>query len=134
MDEPNQVESPKETRNEFRGKCFSCNEIGHMKRDCTNKSFNHVKDFYCHNFHGMGHNAIDCRKPKYDNDRRHSRMSWYTNPKDRRRSNERTLREGRPYEERRQIMCYKCNYFGHIAQNCHAPIDQKNPRSRTLVC
>ena len=42
LDEPKQVESPKETRYEFRSKCFSCNKIGHMKRDCKNKSFNHV--------------------------------------------------------------------------------------------
>ena len=42
LDEPKKVESPKETRYEFKGKYFSCNEIGHMKRDCTNKSFNHV--------------------------------------------------------------------------------------------
>ena len=100
-----------------------------MKRDCTNKSFNHVKGFYFHNFHGMGHNAIDCRKPKYDNDRRNSRMSRNTNLVDRRRSNERTLREGRYYEDRRQIMCYKCNHLGHIAQDCH----QQNPRSRAPV-
>ena len=59
LDEPKQVEFPKETRYEFRGKFFLCNEIGHMKRDCANKSFNHLKDFYCHNCHGMGHNAID---------------------------------------------------------------------------
>ena len=44
LDEPKQVEYPKEARYEFRGKCFSCNEIGHMKRDFTNNSFNHVKD------------------------------------------------------------------------------------------
>ena len=67
MDESKQVKSPKETRYEFKGKCFFCNEIGHMKRDCTYKSFNHVKDFYSHNFHGMGHNSIDFTKPKYDN-------------------------------------------------------------------
>ena len=36
----------------------------------------------------MGHNEIDYRKPQYDNDRRNSRMSKYTNPVDRRRSNE----------------------------------------------
>ena len=80
---------------------FLYNEIGHIKRDCTNKSFNHVKKFYCHNFYGMGHNAIDCRKPKYDNDRRKNRMYTYTNPTNRRISNERTSREGRPYEDRR---------------------------------
>lgn len=67
LDEPKQVESPKKTRYEFRGKCFSCNEIGHMKRNCTNKSFNHVTNFNSHNFHGMGHKEIDCKKPKYDN-------------------------------------------------------------------
>ena len=98
MDEPKKVETLKETRYKFRGKCFLCNEIGHMKRDCTNKSFNHVKDFYCHNCHGMGHKASDCRKPNYDNDRKNSRMSRNINPIDRRRSNERTSSEGRPYE------------------------------------
>ena len=101
LDEQKHVETPKETMYEFRGKCFLCNEIGHMKRDCTNKSFNHVKDFYCHNCFGMGHNEIDCKKPKYDNDRRNSRMSRHTNLANRRRSNERTSREGRYYEERR---------------------------------
>ena len=84
LDEPKQVESPKETSYEFRGKFFSCNEIGHMKRNCTNKSFNHVMDFYFHNCHGMGHRVIDCRKPKYDNDRRNSRMSGNIIPPDRR--------------------------------------------------
>ena len=109
MDEPKQVESPKETRYEFRGKCFLYNETGHIKRDCTKKLFNHVKDFYCHNCHGMDHKAIDCKKPKYDNDRRNSRMSRNANPVDRRRSNERTLREGRFYEDNKQIVCYQCN-------------------------
>lgn len=101
LDEPKQVQSPKETRYEFRGKYFLYNEISHMKRNCTNKSFNNVKDFYCHNFHGMGHKAIYYRKPKYNNDRRNSRMFKNSNPTDRKRSNERTSREGRPYEDRR---------------------------------
>ena len=74
MDEPKKVESPKETRYEFRGKCFSCNEICHVKRDCTNKSFIHVTNFYCHNYHGVGHKEIDCKKPKYDNDKGNNRM------------------------------------------------------------
>ena len=101
LDEPKKVESPKGTRYEFRDKFFSCNEIGHMKRDCTNKSFNHVKDFYCHNFHDMGYNEIVCRKPKYDNDRRYGRISRNTNPTNRVRYNEMTSREGRSYEDRR---------------------------------
>ena len=89
LDEPKQVEFPKETRYEFRGKCFSCNEIGHMRRDCTNKAFNHVKKFYCHNYHGIGHNASDCRKPKYDNDKRNGRMFRNINSTDKIRYNER---------------------------------------------
>ena len=115
LDKLKQVESPKETRYECRGKYFLCDEIGHMKRYCTNKSFNHVKEFYCHNCHGMAYNPINCRKPKYDNDRRNSRMSRHTNPMNRRRSNEMTSREGRPYKERRKNSCYKSNNFGHIA-------------------
>ena len=103
LDEPKQVETPKTAGYEFRGKCFLYNEKSYMKRDCTNKSFSHVKDFYfyCHNCHGMGHKAIDCRKPKYDNDRRNNRISRNTNPIDRRRSNERKMIEERPYEDRR---------------------------------
>ena len=68
LDEPKKVESPKETKYEFRINFFSCNEIGNMQRDCTNKSFNHVTNFYCHNFHGICHKAIDCKKSTYDND------------------------------------------------------------------
>ena len=49
----------------------------------------------------MSHKEIDCRKPKYDNDRRKRGISRNTNPTDRRRSNEKTSREGRPYEESR---------------------------------
>ena len=79
---------------------FLCNEIGHMKRNYTNKSFNHVMKFYYHNCDGIGHNAIDCRKPKYDNDRRNSRMSRNTNPIDR-ISNERTSIERRAYKDKR---------------------------------
>ena len=70
LDEPKKIESPKETSYEFRDKKISCNEIGHMKRDYTNKSFNHVMNFYCHNCHAVGHKEIDCKKPKYDNDKK----------------------------------------------------------------
>ena len=39
------------------------------------------------------------------------------------------------YREKEDLMkkedrsCYKCNNFGHISQNYHAPNDQQNPRS-----
>ena len=82
----------------------------------------------------MGHNEIDFRKPKYDNDRRNSRMSRNTNPIDRRTYNERTSREGISYEGRRKIMFYKCNNLGHISQNCHVPNNQQNPRRRAPIC
>ena len=98
LDEPKQVESTKETRYELSGKYFSCNEIGHMKRDCTNKSFNHVMNFY---FYWLSHKEIDCKKPKYDNNKRNSGMYGNIKLADRRRSNERTSRERRPYEERK---------------------------------
>ena len=37
LDESRHVESLKATKYQFKGKCFLYNEIGHMKRDCTNK-------------------------------------------------------------------------------------------------
>ena len=48
----------------------------------------------------MGHKEINCKKFKYDNDRRNSRMSRNTNPVDRRRSNGRTSRVGRSYKDK----------------------------------
>ena len=39
VDEPKKDEPPKEARCEFRDRCFICNEVGHMKRDCRGKSF-----------------------------------------------------------------------------------------------
>lgn len=107
--DPKQDDPPKETRYVFRGKGFSCNEFGHMKRDCKNNSIKHVIDFYCYNFHGNGHKAIDCKKPKFNNNDRNSRIS--TNLADNGRSN----------GERKKIICYRCNKLGHIARNCRTP-------------
>ena len=39
VDKPKQDEPPKEVRHKLRGRCFICNETGHMKRDYTGKSF-----------------------------------------------------------------------------------------------
>ena len=64
-------------RYEFRGRCNTFNEVGHMKRDCTDKSFKHVKDFYCYNCHGIGHRENDNRKHKFDNDNRNSIMLYW---------------------------------------------------------
>ena len=116
-----------------------------MKRDYIDKSFKHVKIFYLYNFHGIGHKVNDYRKPKFDNDNRNSRMLRSTNPignNERRRSSKRNFRETRPNngdrsnEGRNQIMCYKCNNFGHIVRNFRAPLNQieSNMRNRALVC
>ena len=34
VDKPKQDEPPKEVRCDYMGRCFICNEVGHMKRDC----------------------------------------------------------------------------------------------------
>ncbi|WP_044909110.1 hypothetical protein, partial [[Clostridium] innocuum] len=53
---PKQEESPKGMQREFKGRCFACNTIGHMKRDCTGKQFKPLNG-YCYNCHGFGHRA-----------------------------------------------------------------------------
>ena len=82
-DEPKKrkkVESSKEARHEFRGRCFICNEVGHMKRDCTGKSLKPITNFYCYNCHGYGDREIDCKKPKFHSHNANSRMFRNTNP------------------------------------------------------
>ena len=59
VDKSKQDEPPKEARNEFKGRCFICNEVGHMKRDCTGKSFKPITNFYCYNWHGYGHKIVE---------------------------------------------------------------------------
>ena len=66
VDKPKQDEPPKEVRHEFRGRCFICNEVVHMKRYFTSKSFKPITNFYCYNFHGYGHKEVDCKKLKFD--------------------------------------------------------------------
>ena len=56
-----------------------------MKRDYTCKSFKHISKLYCYNCHGYEHNAVDCKKPKFDNDNANSRMFRDTNPTGNRR-------------------------------------------------
>ena len=78
--QPKKDDSPKEVRHEFKGRCFICNEFGHMKRDCTSKSFKPITNFYCYNCHGYGHKEVDCKKNKFDNNNENSRMFRDTNP------------------------------------------------------
>ena len=80
VDKPKQDELPKEVRHEFRGRCFICNKVGHMKRDCTGKSFKPITNFYCYNCHGYGHKVVECKKPKFDGNNGNSRMFRNTNP------------------------------------------------------
>ena len=81
------------------------------------KSFKPISNFYCHNCHGYGHNVVDCKKPKFDNDNENSRMFRDINPTGNRRKRSHNNDSG----ERRQIVCYRCNNLGHITRNCRAP-------------
>ena len=67
-------------------------QVGHMKRDCTSKSFKPITNFYYYNCHGFGHKIVDCKKPKFDSNNRNSRMFRDTNPSsnERRRSSRRS--------------------------------------------
>ena len=78
--EHDQVETPKETRKKFHGRGFTCDQGWHTKDDFISKPFKPILYFYCHNCHGYGHNVVDCKKPKFDNDNANSRMFRDTNP------------------------------------------------------
>ena len=91
-----------------------------MKRECTLKPFKHVTDFYCYNCHGFGHRAVNCKKPKFDHSNSNSRMFRGTNPTWRRSD------EGKN-GMRSNIVCYKCNKFGHIAKNYKVIVNQPKP-------
>ena len=64
----------------MRGRCFICNEVGHMKRDCTGKSFKPISIFYYYTCHGYGHKALDSKKSKFHSNNANSRMFRSTNP------------------------------------------------------
>lgn len=52
IEEPKKDDSSKEVRHEFKGRCFTCNKVGHMKRDCMCNSFKPINNFYFYNCHG----------------------------------------------------------------------------------
>ena len=78
-----------------------CDEPEGTEVNYKGKSFKPISKFYCHNFHGYGHYAIDCKKPKFDNNNANSRMHRNTNHAGNRRRS-RSNESG----ERRQIVCY----------------------------
>ena len=94
-------------------RCFTCDEPRHIEDDCKGKSFKPISKFYYHNCHGYGHNAIDCKKPRFDNDNLDSRMFSDTKPT----GNKRKISHNNDSRERRQIICFRCNNLGHIARN-----------------
>ena len=73
-----------------------CDEPKDIEDDCKVKSFKPISKFYCHNCHGYGHYAVDCKKPKFDSDNANSRMHRNTNHiGNRRRSHSNESRERR---------------------------------------
>ena len=77
--ESDQDETLRETKKGSHVICFTCDEPRHIEDDCKGKSFKPISNFYCNNCHGYGHNVIDCKKPKFDNDNANSRMFRDTN-------------------------------------------------------
>ena len=77
--ETNQEETLSETRKKSHARCFSFDEPRHIEDECKGKSFKPISNFYCHNCHGYGHNVVDCKKPKFDNDNTNGRMLRNTN-------------------------------------------------------
>lgn len=64
-DEPKQFGPPKVVKWEFTLKFYACNEIGHLKKDCTSNYTNPVS-IYCYKCNAYIHKAIECRKPRYN--------------------------------------------------------------------
>lgn len=84
-------EEPKEQIRPFRGRCFGCNKVGHMKRDCRSKDTSKPFTNYCYHCFDYGHKKEDCRKP------------------DQSRYKQDYVRE----ESASEITCLKCNNFGY---------------------
>ena len=51
-----------------------------MKRDFTGKSFKPITNLYCYNYHGYGRKVVECRKSKFFDDNKNSRMFRNINP------------------------------------------------------
>ena len=129
-----------------------------MKRDCTGKFFKPITNFYCYNCHGFGHKAIDCKKPKFVDDNKNSKMFKDTNPMGNKRSRSNDgekhddekkkfdeLRTTEKVEEPKQdesskgmyfkritnLYCYNYHVYGHKVEECKKPNfidDNKNSR------
>ena len=66
--------------NNKRNESFAwCDELEDAEVNCKGKYFKPISKFYFHNFHGYGHNSVDCKKHKFDNDNANSRMHRNTN-------------------------------------------------------
>jgi hypothetical protein len=88
----------------FRGRCFGCNKLGHMKKYCKNKTVPKFFLGYCFNCWRYGHKRDDCRK---------SNKVW----------------RNQGYLDKKTI-CYRCNTIGHIARNCRS----QNPNKASIKC
>lgn len=108
-----------------------CDELEHIEEgEYKGKSFKHISNFYCHNCHGYGHYAVDCKKPKFDNNNNNTNSRMFKNTNNagnRRRSHNNESRE------RRQIICYRCNNIGHIVRNCRTLDNQCDGGDRINV-
>ena len=101
-------------------KCYNCEKIGHLQRDCPEPR--KPTQPKCYNCGKLGHLAKACyrrndgRRPGRDSSRRNSSSGG---------RNQRRVptcrscnREGHYANECPHVTCYKCNQQGHVSSNC----------------
>ena len=104
----------REKRPKVEKKCYVCNELGHLVRDCPLKDEERPEK-RCHTCNEEGHLVKDC-----------------PNKANQSKGDRRPKRVEKPKEP---LICHNCNKEGHMARDCGEPRKEREPReARSTVC